>query len=303
MRSTKIAIIGTGAVGAATAYALMWQNATAEIILVDVDQKRCTGEVLDLSDAIPFCCTSLIRAGNFADAAQADIIVISAGARQKPGQSRDELLKINTEVVTSIMQKLTPLNQDAIIIMVTNPVDTMTWVAQQNCALPHSHVFGSGTLLDTQRMAGILARHLNIAEQSIHAYILGHHGDMQFAAWSSAHIAGIPIAQFPGITQTFLDHVAQETKDRVQAIIGCKEATYYGVAACVADVIESIIFNKKCIIPLSCLQDQFGVYLSMPTVVGSNGVEQIIVPPFNENERTHLEASVHALQKVIKNIS
>lgn len=302
MRRSKIAIIGTGAVGAATAYALLWKNAAAEIILVDADEQRCKGEVLDLSDAIPFCCTSLIRHGSFADAAQADIIVIAAGARQRPEQPRDELLKINTEVVKSIMAKLKPLNPAAIIIMVTNPVDTMAWVAHQNCTLNQKQIFGSGTFLDTQRLLGILARHLHVAEDSIHAYILGHHGDMQFAAWSSAHIAGIPISQFPGITESFLEAAAKETKERVYAIISCKEATYYGIAACVADIIESIVFDKKRIIPISCFHAPYDVYLSMPTVIGADGIGTIFMPPFNADEKKQLDNSIEALQATIEKI-
>ena len=178
MRHAKVAIIGAGAVGSATAYAIMWKNIAAEIILVDLDKTRCKGEILDLSDAIPFSCTSCLSQGTPADAGQADIIIISAGARQKPGQTREELLDTNWKVVSSIIESIKPINKQAIIIMVTNPVDITAYCAQQLSGLPKEQVFGTGTLLDTQRLRGIIAKHVGVSEQSIQAFVLG-------AAWPS----------------------------------------------------------------------------------------------------------------------
>ncbi len=176
MKQKKIAIIGAGSVGSTTAYALMLKDVVAELILVDINEQRCRGEILDLADALPLCKTSKIRTGSAQDVQQADIIIIAAGARQQPNQERTQLLKTNKAVIKSIFETITPLAPHAIVIMVTNPVDILTYYAQQWAQLPPAQVFGTGTLLDTQRLRGILSNRLSIATQSIHAYILAEHG-------------------------------------------------------------------------------------------------------------------------------
>lgn len=300
MKHAKIAIIGAGAVGAATAYAIMWKNIAAEIMLVDVDHKRCKGEVLDLSDTVPFSCTSCLHEGTPTEAGQADIIIISAGARQKPGQTRAQLLGANWNIVTSIIQSLNPINKQAIIILVTNPVDCLTYCAQQISGLPKEQVIGSGTYLDTQRLTGLIARHILLSQQSIQAFVLGEHGDTQFAAWSSAHIAGIPIKKYPGITEDILQKIETDTKNRVYEIIECKQATYYGVAACIADMCECIIFNQRRVIPVSCYAQEFGICLNIPVVLGEKGI-QTRIPLFLDNrEQLLLEKSATSIKKLLQ---
>lgn len=300
MKQSRVAIIGAGAVGAATAYAIMWKNIAAEILLVDIDEKRCIGEVYDLSDAIPFCCTSTIAHGSFKDAGQANIIIIAAGKRQKPGQDRVELLSTNRQIINSIMQEMQPIQPHAIIIMVTNPVDIMAYFAQKASKLPNNQVFGSGTYLDTQRLCGAISRTIDVAEQSIQAYILGEHGESQFVAWSCAYIAGTPLAQFPAMEKLDRANIAEEIKKKAYEIIECKDATYYGIAACVADMCESIIFNQRRVIPVSCYQQAFDVCLSIPTIIGKRGIEQMITPPLNEDEQQLLVQSATKLQEIIK---
>jgi len=189
-----IAIVGVGAVGATIAYALLLKNMGAEIILVDRNEKRCYGEVLDLSDAVPFSYLSKIHQGTLKEAGQADIIIMTAGVKRQPNQSRLELIKTNAKIVSSLVQNMLPINQRAIIIVVSNPVDIMSCVAQKYSGLPTKQIVGSGTLLDTQRLCGEVAQKLGISEQSVQAYIVGEHGDSQCAAWSCARVAGIPIA-------------------------------------------------------------------------------------------------------------
>ena len=300
MRHAKVAIIGAGAVGAATTYSIMWKNIAAEVILVDMDKKRCKGEILDLSDAIPFSCTSCLSEGTPADAANADIIIIAAGARQKPGQPREELLETNWAIVSSIIESMKPINKNAIIIMVTNPVDIMAYCAQQCSGLPKEQVIGSGTLLDTQRLRGILSKHVCISEQSIQAFVLGAHGQVQFAAWSCASIAGIPISQYPTLTPAILETMIQDTTKRVYEIIECKDATYYGIAACVADICECIIFNQRRVLPLSCFIQEFGVSLSMPVIFGERGIEKIIPIALDSREQEQLKKAAKHLQDTIK---
>ena len=295
MRHAKVAIIGAGAVGSATAYAIMWKNIAAEIILVDLDKTRCKGEILDLSDAIPFSCTSCLSQGTPADAGQADIIIISAGARQKPGQTREELLDTNWKIVSSIIESIKPINKQAIIIMVTNPVDITAYCAQQLSGLPKEQVFGTGTLLDTQRLRGIMAKHVGVSEQSIQAFVLGAHGQVQFASWSSASIAGIPIAQYTNMTPDVLETMIQETTNRVYEIIECKDATYYGIAACVANICECIIFNQRRALPLSTYIPEYGVSLSLPVILSEHGIEKILPIPLNASEKEQLKKAAEHL--------
>ncbi len=300
MKHSKIAIIGAGAVGSTTAYALMLKNIAAEIILVDIDVERCKGEILDLSDALSFCEVSKIRGGTTQDAAQADIIIIAAGARQEPGQIRTELIKTNKKVIASIFEQIKPINPNAIVIMVTNPVDILTLYAQELSGLPRNQVFGSGTFLDTQRLRGLLANKFNIAEQSIHTYILGEHGDSQFPAWSCSHIAGIPLLDFPQFNKKNLADLAEQTRQKAYEIIACKGATYYGIAACVAEMCEAIIFDQKYVMPLSHFVEQFEVCLSLPVVLGEKGIEHILEIPLNKEEQEKLAHSAEQLRSIIK---
>ncbi|TET06152.1 L-lactate dehydrogenase [Candidatus Dependentiae bacterium] len=302
MKHAKLAIIGAGAVGSTTAYALMWKNVATEILLIDIDEKRCKGEILDLSDALPFCYASKIQRGTTKEAGQADIVIITAGVRQKPGQPRSDLIAENQKIIKSIINDMKPINPNTIIIMVTNPVDILTYYAQQITDLPKNQIFGSGTFLDSQRLRGILSKKLNIAEQSIQAYVLGEHGDSQFVAWSNMNIAGIPLLDFPIFSSKDLDVMADETKNRVYEIIACKEATFYGIAACVTDICECIIFNQKRIIPLSCFIEKYNVCLSMPAVLGEKGIEQILSIRLSQKEQDLLEKSVKKLKGVIKDL-
>ena len=300
MKRTKIAIIGAGAVGSTTAYALMLKNIAGELLLVDINKELCKGEVYDLSDALPFCSTSKIRVGTYKDAAQADIIIIAAGKAQKPGQSRTELLQANCSIMKHIITDMKPIQPNAIIIVVTNPVDILALCVQNVSNLDRSQIFGTGTFLDTQRLRNIVSEKLRMAPQSIHAYVLGEHGDTQFAAWSTASIAGIPIKEFPEITEKDLDTFAQETKGRAYEIIKYKGSTHFGIATCVAAMCENIVYNTKRILPLSVYSEEFKVCFSMPVVLGESGIEQILPPPLNEKEQLQLEKTATHLQETAK---
>ncbi len=299
MNHTKIAIIGAGAVGSTIAYALLLKNVTAEIILIDANEMRCRGEILDLSDAIALSETISITEGSFKDARNANIIVITAGKRQEPGQDRIALLEQNKKIITSIINSLKPINPNTIIIMVTNPVDIMTLIAQQHAKIPVSHIFGSGTFLDTQRLRSELSKRLAIASPSIHAYILGEHGDTQFPAWSSAYIGGTPLSSFK-LPMQKLNEIAKHTKDKAYEIIACKGSTYYGIATCVATLCHIIVSDQKRIIPVSCYIQKYKVCLSMPAVLGKNGIEKIIEVPLNGHEKKQLMHSIATLKNYIR---
>lgn len=298
MKPSKIAIIGAGSVGSTTAYAILVKNIAAEIVLIDIDQVRCSGEVLDLSDALSFHRSSDIRIGSANDAKDADIIVIAAGIAQKPDQPRTELVQKNREIITSIMKSITPLNPDAIIVMVTNPVDVMTLHAQSLANIPRNQVIGSGTMLDSKRVGVIIAEMLGVSERSVNAYILGEHGDTQFPAWSSAYVGCVPLLEYPGIDEKKLDALGQSVKNKAYEIIKCKGATFFGIASCVAALCECILFNQRLIVPVSTYLEEFKICLSMPVVLGKRGIERRIAIHLNDDEKELLEQSAQAIKQV-----
>ncbi|HSC25483.1 MAG TPA: L-lactate dehydrogenase [Candidatus Babeliales bacterium] len=296
MKHSKIAIIGAGFVGSTTAYALLLKKITAEIILVDIDTNRCHGEVLDLSDALSFNGTSYIRRGNAQDAAQADIIIIAAGKPQKPSQTRMELLTANKPIIDLIFNAIKPINSQAIIIIVTNPLDILTYYAQTISGLPKNQLFGTGTFLDTLRLRGIISEKAHVSKESINAYVLGEHGDSQFVAWSSATISGIPINMFPDIDTQNFSFIEQKVKNIAYEIISCKGATYFGIATCVAIMCEAIVFNQQLVMPLSVYSEKYKVCLSLPAVLGENGIEKVLPLPLNDSEQEQLDNSAHQLR-------
>jgi L-lactate dehydrogenase len=297
MKHSKIAIIGAGTVGSTTAYALLLRHITAEVILIDIDEVRCHGEILDLSDTVAFDGASKIRSGTAQDAAQADIIIIAAGKAQDPGQTRSDLLAINKKIITDVFTSIKPINPAAIIIVVTNPLDALTALAQSVSGLPRAQVFGAGTFLDTLRLRGIIAEKTGVARSSVHAYVIGEHGDAQCVAWSSAEIAGTPIAQFSGMDEQNREAIAQQVKDTAYEIIACKGSTHFGIATCIARICEAIIFDQKIVMPLSTYREEYDTVFSMPVVLGEKGIEKMLSIPLNDEERKKLELSVQALKK------
>lgn len=295
MKHSKIAIVGAGRVGTTTAYALMLNNVASEIILVDCDQGRCEGEILDLADVLAFSSTTRISAGSYQAAAQADIIIITAGVAQKPGQSRNELIKTNASIIQSIMEKLQPINPQAIILMITNPVDLMALQAYKYAKLPAEQIIGSGTLLDSKRLQGLVARTLSIAEESVEVYTLGEHGDTQCAVWSSAHVSGVPLSHWPEITPELQLTLALNARKRAYDIISSKGSTYYGIASCAAFICQCILFNQKRVLPVSVYDSTQDIYYSLPVIIGAQGVEKIITVKLSPLEQKQLNDSCAAL--------
>lgn len=303
MKNAKIAIVGAGNVGSTAAYALMLRDLVSNIMLTDIDQQRVIGQVNDLSDALSFSRTSKIYYGGLKEAGQADIVIITAGKSQKVGQKRSELAQDNAKIVRSVINEMRPITKDTIIIVVTNPVDVMTMIAQDVAGISRNHIFGSGTFLDTQRLRSCIGSAVGVAEQSVHAYVLGEHGDSQFVAWSTADIGGVPILNFPELDKAACQVMAVEAKEKVYEIIQKKGATFFGIASCITAYCENILFDQKRVLPLSCYQENLGVSLSMPAVLGARGVEQILDVPFNEQEQKLLQDSVtkvRALYRVVQ---
>ncbi len=294
MRHT-IAIIGVGAVGSAVANALISLNISADIIVYDKDEKRCAGEVQDLSDALGFSLTSRVVQGSYEEIKKAHIVIVSAGVPQKPGQSRLELLSTNKAILDDILGKLAGLRKDAVVIMVSNPLDILTFCTLKQLDIPRKQVFGTGTYIDSQRLRHLLAQELSIAEQSIEAFVLGEHGDSQVVAWSATRIAGNPVEQF-GITKERQKELARRTHQIAYEIIQAKGATYFGIAASVARLCEMVLYNTRQIVPVSWYHEEYGVCLSLPVLLTEKGIEKTVPFALTKKELEELEKSAELLR-------
>lgn len=303
----KAAIIGCGFVGSASAFALMQSGLFSELVLIDANKEKAEGEALDISHGLPFARPMDIHAGNYDDVADAAVIVITAGAAQKPGETRLDLVKKNVAIMKSIMAEIRPRDCQGILLIVANPVDILTQTAVRYSGLPENRVIGSGTVLDTARLKYLLGEHLKVDSRSVHAFIIGEHGDSEIAAWSSANVSGVPLNDFCEMRghhdhQQAMAQIAEDVKNSAYEIIAKKQATYYGVAMAVKRICEAIIRDEKSVLPVSgMLHGEFGlegVVLSMPAVVGKNGREALVPIRLSENEHAALRRSAAALQAV-----
>lgn len=298
--SATIAIIGSGSVGSTIAYTLVLKNIVSNIILIDIDEKRCRGEILDLSDSLLQSKVVHLKTGTFTDASHADIVIICAGARQQVGQTRSALLETNKKIIERIVKEITPLKENACLIMVTNPVDVLTHLALSLSGLPAQRVFGSGTILEGVRLRNLIAQKLSVCPASIHAYILGEHGPSQFPAWSISSIGGIPIKNFPDISMNILDECAKYAEKRVYEIIECKGATYYGVTSAVVAMCENIIYDRKQLLPLSCYVSEFDTCLTIPVILGKRGIEKTLKETLTAQEQEKLTKSAEEIKRSCK---
>ena len=311
INSRKAAIVGCGFVGSASAFALMESGLFSEIVLIDANKDKAEGEALDISHGLPFAKPIQIYAGDYADISDASIIVVTAGAGQKPGETRLDLVKKNVAIFKSIIPEIAKYNRDGILLVVANPVDILTYTAAKLSGFPSNRVFGSGTVLDTARLKYLLGEHLGVDSRSIHAFIIGEHGDSEIAAWSSANVSGIPLNSFCEMRGHFnhnkaMHQIADEVKNSAYLIIEKKGATYYGIAMSVKRICEAIVRDEKSILPVSSMQKGNygieGVALSMPAIVGKHGVETSVPIKLNEKEQEDLKKSAETLKAVIKDV-
>lgn len=308
----KVAMIGCGFVGSTTAFALMQSGLFSEMILIDADQDRAEGEALDISHGTPFARPMKIYAGTYQDLVDAAVIIITAGANQKPDETRLDLVNKNTKIMRAIIQEIMKYGCEGILLVVSNPVDILTYEALKISGLPKNRVIGSGTVLDTGRLKSELAEHLGVDSRSIHAFIIGEHGDSEIAAFSSANVSGVPLNDVCEMRGYFhheaaMREIAQTVKNSAYEIIDKKKATYYGIAMAVRRICEAIVRDEKSILPVSVmLEDFYGlkdVVLSMPAIVGANGAEGLMPITLNEEERKQLETSANVLKEVITSVS
>ncbi|KAJ1920194.1 hypothetical protein IWQ60_007051 [Tieghemiomyces parasiticus] len=294
----KIAIIGSGAVGSTIAFSLIMNRLPAEIILSDIDTRRAGGEALDLSDATFVSSSSVRVAKNQQEVGQCDIIVITAGAKQKPGESRANLIDRNYHIMQSVIKGMQPINPNAKIIIVANPVEILCHIAQKLSGLPRNQVFGSGTFLDSARLRLSVAEMLNVHESSVHCYVVGEHGDNQLVAWSAGRVGGAPLLSFDQFKNADLAHIAHEVARKAYEIIDRKGATYYGIGACVASLAESVLYHSRRVFPISCYNPESECYVSVPAVLGNDGVQHAVQLPLDDKEKAAFDEAVKSIKSI-----
>lgn len=306
---TKLGIVGAGSVGTALAYAAIIRDAAREIVIYDIDAARAEAEGLDLAHGTQFTGASTVTGGDKIEAlAGSDIIVITAGARQQPGQSRLDLAGANVAIVQKLMPRLMEQAPDAVFVLVTNPCDVLTVAAQKVSGLPLNRVFSSGTVLDTSRLRLLLARKAHVRMTSVHATIIGEHGDSEFPVWSSATIGPVPIREWkisgrPVFTQEYLDAVTEEVVNAAYTVISGKGATNYAIGLAGVRIVEAVLQAENAVLPVSSImQGRYGiegVALSLPSIVGSNGVYEMLDMPLDEGETVKLQQSAATLRRTL----
>lgn len=307
----KVAMIGCGFVGSASAFSLMQSGLFSEMVLIDADQARAEGEALDISHGVPFARHMKIYAGTYDDIVDAAIIIITAGANQKPEETRLDLVHKNVAIFHSIIPEIAKRNCQGILLIVSNPVDILTYTALKLSGFTENRVIGSGTVLDTARLKYQLGEHLSVDSRSVHAFIIGEHGDSEIAAWSSANVSGIELNEFCEMRGHYQHdeatrQIAETVKNSAYDIILKKRATYYGIAMAVKRICEVIIRDEKSILPISSMMHgEYGiddVVLSMPAVVGKHGVETRVPISLNEEEQKKLKVSADTLKEILREI-
>lgn len=311
VKQGKVAVIGCGFVGSASAFALMQSGLFTEMVLIDANQDKAEGEADDIAHGIPFGRPMKIYAGNYDDIADAAIIVITAGANQKPDETRLDLVHKNVAIFKSIIPQITEREFEGILLVVANPVDILTYVTLKLSGYPENRVIGSGTVLDSARLKYHVGEHLGVDSRSVHAFIVGEHGDSEIAAWSSANVSGIPLDNFCEMRGHYnhveaTGRIAESVKQSAYDIIAKKGATYYGIAMSVKRICEAIIRDEKSILPVSTmLHGEYGisdVVLSIPCIVGRNGYETKVPIDLDQEEVARLHESSDTLKEVIGDI-
>lgn len=310
----KITVIGSGNVGSTIAYTLTIMGLASEIVMIDVNEEKSLGEALDIRQGIPFCNPASIYAGTYSDAAGSDIVVITSGMARKPGQSRLDLAQNNVDVIKSIADKIVPVAPEATYVIVSNPVDILTYVFLKHTGLPKERVIGSGTILDTARLRARVAEYYSVNQKNVHAYVLGEHGDSSFVPWSIANISNVPIENYRNAVLAGGDY-PEFRRDEVEEyvhksgarVIQRKGATFYAVSISVCHVCKCLLSGIDTTLTVSTmLNGEYGindVCLSLLNVVGNKGAHTKIMLPLNEEEISALHNSANVLKELIKNLN
>ncbi len=305
------AIIGCGNVGAATAYALMHSKLLSRLVMIDLNTKKAFGEAEDISHALPFNSPMEIVAGDYPDIADCGIIIITAGVNQTPDQTRLDLLQKNAKIFRGIVDNIIEYNKEALILVVTNPVDILTYITLAESGFPSSRVIGSGTVLDTARLKEKVGKYLGVDSRNVHSFVIGEHGDSEVAVWSSANVSGIDLDSYcrerkMEFDRSELDRLAAEVMTSAYRIIEAKGATYYGIADSVRRIVAAIVNDEHTILPVSTkLSGEYGVFdvcMGIPCIVGRNGIEQILEIPLDKTEKSRFMNSASSLKDAISQL-
>lgn len=303
----KVSVIGTGLVGSTYAYTLLVEGTADQICLIDANKEKALGESMDLNHAMVFAGRAEIWAGTMQDIAGSDLVAITAGSAQRPGETRMDLLQRNAKIVGSVAREIGRLAPDAIILVVTNPVDPMSWVAMRESGLPPSRVMGSGTTLDTARLRYLLGEHLGIDPKSVHATVIGEHGDSEMVAWSKAQVAGTPLDNWPFITDQDKESMFEDVRNAAYEIISMKGATYYAIALAMCRITQAVLKDSRTVYSVSTYLDGeygvSGVYLGVPCVVGREGVHRIVELPLSPEETRRFKESARIVRKAIESLA
>ena len=307
----KAAVIGCGFVGSTIAYTLMQKGTFSELVLIDAVQAKEEGEAMDISHGLPFAHSMDIIAGSYDDIADAAVVIITAGANQKPGETRLDLVRKNSRIMKSIISEIKRVKCEGILLIVSNPVDILTQVALKESGFPKERVIGSGTVLDTARLKYLISQKLDVDSRNVHAFIAGEHGDSELAVWSCANIYGIGIRDFARMRgfndfTAEMDEIYHAVRDSAYEIIERKGATYYGIGMAAAKIAESIVRDSHTVAPISVsLNGEYGLEglcLSIPTIIGSKGAEQILEISLSEEEAEKLRKSADELKEVLSQV-
>ncbi len=308
----KVGIIGTGMVGSSFAYALMQRSLATEIVLVDADPERAQGEAMDLNHGLPFVRPSTIRAGDYSDLAGASVVVMTAGANQRPGQTRLDLLQRNAQICREIVPQVMQHNPQGLLVIASNPVDILTHIASEAAGVPWGRVIGSGTILDTARFRYLLGSYFGVDARSVHAYIIGEHGDSAVPVWSLANIGCVRLEHFKAANgrqweSAAMDEIFEQTRNAAYEIIKRKHATYYAIGLGLLTLVEAILRNQNTVLTVSTpVRGAYGVdniSLSVPTVVGRNGAVAVLDLELNTAEREGFAASAQTLRDKLAQVS
>lgn len=313
MQNNRVVIVGTGFVGMSYAYALVNQGTVEELVLIDINKAKAEGEAMDLNHGLAFGPRKMnIFAGDYSDCKDASLVVITAGVNQKEGETRIQLLNRNAIIIKSVVKSVMASGFDGILLVASNPVDLLAYVAWKESGLPSSKVIGSGTALDTARLRYEISSYINIDPRNIHAYILGEHGDSEFVCWSNSNVGAKPMKDVVNTMKEInfedLDNIYQKVRDAAQEIIKRKNATYYGVGMALVRITQAIFNNENRIIPISVLNDgiydcQSDVYIGLPAVLNRDGVHHVVWLELNEEEKEKLKISANILRNNLNNIN
>jgi L-lactate dehydrogenase len=309
---TRIAIVGAGSVGATLAYACLIRGVGRTIALYDLDAAKARAEVLDLNHGLQFVpMATMVGSDDLEVCRGADLVVVTAGAKQRPGQTRLELAHANVEMCRDLVPRLLEVAPDAILLLVTNPVDVVTHAALRYSGLPPNRVFGSGTVLDSSRLRLLIAQHCGVAVQNVHAYVAGEHGDSELPLWSSASIGSVPLLRWnvpgrPALDAAARAEIVRRVVGAAEEIIRGKGATNYAVGLAAARIIEAVLYDERQVLPVSSLLDGFAgisdVCLSVPSVIDRAGVDTVLPVPLSDEEAAGLRRSAAAVRDVVRKL-